>query len=72
MSFVKILVVASLLSSCVTTQGWEQEGKTERDRIKDNGECRAQANQVCPNDAFGLCINNAYGECMIGRGWSKE
>lgn len=65
-----ITILFLSLSACVSTLGWKQEGKTERDRIKDNGECRAQANQTCNGNGF--CINNAYGECMIGRGWSKE
>jgi len=30
-------------SSCVTRQGWKQEGKTEQNLMKDDGECFAQA-----------------------------
>lgn len=65
-----VIVSMFLAGACVTTEGWTQEGKTEKDRKRDNGECRAQANQTCNGNGF--CVNNAYGECMEGRGWSKD
>lgn len=65
-----ILLVALLtLTACVTSMGWTQEGKTDQDRKRDDGECRAQANVIGRNNAF--TVNHAYGECMEGRGWTK-
>lgn len=61
---------ALLLAGCVTSGGWKQTGKTEQDQKRDNGECRAQANQTC--NGSGFCVNKAYGNCMEGRGWAKE
>jgi hypothetical protein len=57
-------------SSCVTRQGWKQEGKTEQNLMKDDGECFAQAQTAGAGNAFS--INREYGRCMHGRGWTKD
>lgn len=66
----KLVMILVLMSGCVTTAGWTQAGKTEQERKRDNGECRAQASQTCNGNGF--CVNHAYGECMEGRGWQQE
>lgn len=68
-SFFTYVFLVLWISSCVTSTGWKQEGKTEQDRLRDDGECRAQANQIGGDNPFS--INNAYGNCMNGRGWRK-
>ena len=65
-----LAATALALSACVTSMGWKQAGKSDRDLKRDDGECRAQANEVGRNNAFS--VNHAYGECMEGRGWSKD
>lgn len=68
--FCSTFILALAISACVTRQGWKQEGKSDQNMMRDDGECWAQAQTAGAGNAFS--INREYGRCMQGRGWKKD